>query len=159
MKQELAVDDFSYENMGFCYWNGALGPFNIGVVGVGTGLKVLVDIIYNESFREFLPEIRLSAVSREEGDTSEINELDGVSCPVYDTWTQMLDEHPEINLVVEVTGDRAIRSFLRRNLPDRISFMDHREVVFLCGLHDMALVKGNYMTHPGSSTSPDTVDH
>ncbi|WP_319543270.1 ATP-binding protein [uncultured Pseudodesulfovibrio sp.] len=141
------MDDFSYENMGFCYWNGALGPFNIGVVGVGNGLKVLVDIIYNELFREFLPEMKLLAVSHEGETETVLRELDGVSCPVYATWAEMLDVHPEINLVVEITGNRSTRTRLRQSLPDRVSLMDHREFVFLCGLHDMALVKSNYMNH------------
>nr|WP_239057832.1 ATP-binding protein [Pseudodesulfovibrio sp. JC047] len=133
--------------MGFCYWNGSLGPFNIGVVGVGNGLKVLVDIIYNEAFREFLPEIRLLAVSHEGETETVLRELDGIACPVYATWPEMLDMHPEINLVVEITGSREIRCRLRQSLPDRISLMDHREFVFMCGLHDMALVKTHYMNH------------
>ena len=141
------MNDFSYENMGFCYWNGALGPFNIGVVGVGNGLKVLVDIIYNEAFREFLPEIRLFAVSHEGETDTVLRELDGISCPVYATWSEMLDMHPEINLVVEITGNRSTRCRLRQSLPERVSLMDHREFVFLCGMHDMALVKSNYMNH------------
>ena len=48
------MNDFTYESMGICYWNGDLGSFNIGVVGTGSALKVLAHIIYNEAFRGIL---------------------------------------------------------------------------------------------------------
>ena len=138
------MDDFAYENLGVCYWNGTLGPFNVGVVGTGSMLRVLLDIIYNEAFREFLPEMCLSAIS----DTSPNEPLpeDCETCPVYPTYREMLDAHPEINLVVEITGDRELAASLRQELPGSIAIIDHRELIFLCGLHDMAVVKGHYMT-------------
>ncbi|MCJ2165584.1 MULTISPECIES: ATP-binding protein [unclassified Pseudodesulfovibrio] len=137
------MNDFTHENMGICYWNGSLGPFNVGVVGTGATLKVLIDLIYNEAFREFLPEMRLTAISNaDQGDAPNLYET---TCPVYVSFEAMLAAHPEINLVVEITGDKSIRSRLRQSLPDSIALMDHREIVFLCGLHDMAVVKGNYM--------------
>lgn len=136
------MGDFAYDNLGICYWNGTMGPFNVGVVGSGSALNILVDIIYNEAFREFLPEMKLCAVSC----SGEMDAcLSEVSCPVYETWEEMVERHPEINLVVEMTGDMAMLAKLRRVLPDSISLMDHRQVVFFCGLHDMALVKSNYM--------------
>ena len=139
------MNDFTYENMGICYWNGDLGAFNVGVIGSGPALKVLANIIYNEAFREFLPDMSLVAVSNVgNGDT--FDEYD-TPCPVYRTYEDMLAAHPEINLVIELTGDRALRTLLRRTLPDSISLLDHREVSFLCGLHDMAVVKGNYMNN------------
>lgn len=139
------MNDFTYENMGICYWNGDLGPFNVGVVGTGPTLKILINIIYNEAFREFLPEMVLTAVSNVD-EKEDFKKYD-TSCPVYPTHEEMLAAHPEINLVVEITGNRSICSCLRQSLPDTIALLDHREVIFLCGLHDMAVVKGNYMNH------------
>ncbi|WP_207261346.1 ATP-binding protein [Desulfovibrio sp. Huiquan2017] len=137
------MDDFAYENLGICYWNGTLGPFNVGVVGTGSMLQVLLDIIYNEAFREFLPEMCLAAIS-DTGPGVTLPE-DCETCPVYPTYREMLDAHPEINLVVEITGDRSIAARLRHELGESISLIDHRELIFLCGLHDMAVVKGHYM--------------
>jgi PAS domain S-box-containing protein len=138
------MDDFAYENLGVCYWNGTLGPFNVGVIGTGSMLRVLLDIIYNEAFREFLPEMCLSAIS----DTAPGEPLpeDCETCPVYPSYREMLDAHPEINLVVEITGDRGVAAALRTMLPPTVALIDHRELIFLCGLHDMAVVKGHYMT-------------
>ncbi|MBG0788918.1 MAG: PAS domain-containing protein [Desulfovibrionaceae bacterium] len=139
------MKDFTYENMGICHWNGDLAAFNIGVVGTGSALKVLANIIYNEAFREFLPDMNMVAVSNV-GNGEDFDEYD-TPCPVYGTFEEMLAAHPDINLVVELTGDQELRSRLRKTLPDNISLLDHREVIFLCGLHDMALIKGNYMNN------------
>jgi len=138
------MNDFAYENLGVCYWNGTLGPFNVGVIGTGSMLRVMLDIIYNEAFREFLPEMCLSAIS--DADPNEPLPEDCETCPIYPTYREMLDAHPEINLVVEITGDRGIAARLRQELPVSVGIIDHRELIFLCGLHDMAVVKGNYMT-------------
>jgi signal transduction histidine kinase len=139
------MDDFSYENMGICYFNGEFGPFNVGVVGIGPAIKVLTNIIYNDVFREFLPEMNLTAISDAVPEVAA--ETYGTVCPEYSTFQEMLAVHPEINLIVEIKGDRAIRTMLRQTLPDSVALLDHREVIFLCGLHDMAVVKGNYMNH------------
>ncbi|WP_319466350.1 ATP-binding protein [uncultured Pseudodesulfovibrio sp.] len=138
------MSDFSYDNLGICYWNGSMGPLNIGVVGAGPGFKVLLDIIYGEAFREFLPEMKLIALSQveDEGDFK-----GAVSVPIYSSFEAMFAHHPEINLVVEMTGSLQTLMQIRRSLDATVSLMDHREVVFFCGLHDMALVKGNYMNH------------
>jgi len=138
------MNDFAYENLGICYWNGSMGPFIVGVVGSGPAFKVLLDLIYNEAFREFLPEMRLCAVSLLGSDADA--GLVKPSCPIYASWREMIENHPEINLVVEMAGDRALLADLREGLPEHVSLMDHREVVFFCGMHDMALVKGNFMS-------------
>ncbi|QGY40299.1 PAS domain S-box protein [Pseudodesulfovibrio cashew] len=140
------MTDFSHDTLGICYWNGTLGPFDIGIVGSGSALKVLVDMIYNEAFREFLPDMRLVAFSNA-GRRSDIKAYCETCSPVYETHEEMLANHPEINLIIEITGDNAVSSRIRRSLPPHVSLLDHREVVFLCGLHDMALVKGNYMNN------------
>ncbi|MGE4194258.1 MAG: ATP-binding protein [Pseudodesulfovibrio sp.] len=137
------MEDFTYENLGICYWNGSIGPFNVGLVGTGSMLKVMLDIIYNETFREFLPEMRLAAISN--ADPAKKLPEDCETCPVYRDYAEMLAAHPEINLVIEITGEREISAGLRRTLPDSVALLDHRDIIFLCGLHDMAVVKGNYM--------------
>ena len=137
------MTEFSQDNMRLCYWNGSMNPFIIGIVGVGPGLKVLLDIINNEVFREFLPEMTLVAMSdvHQKKDTLALGEL---GIPIYSSYAEMLELHPDINLVIEMTGSNDMFSSLRKYLPESISLMDHREIVFFCGLHDMALVKGNY---------------
>ncbi|MEF2232242.1 MAG: ATP-binding protein [Pseudodesulfovibrio sp.] len=137
------MNDFAHDTLGICYWNGSMKPFTVGVVGSGPAFKILLDLIYNEAFREFLPEMRLAAVSLIDSRTDA--GLVKPSCPIYDSWREMIEKHPEINLVVEMTGDRLLLRDLREGLPECVSLMDHREVVFICGMHDMALVKGNCM--------------
>lgn len=137
------MTEFSQDNLRLCYWNGSMNPFVIGIVGVGAGFKVLLDIINNDVFREFLPEMILVAVSdvHQKQDTLALGEL---GIPIYNTFVEMLEHHSDINLVIEMTGTTEMFSSLRKYLPESISLMDHREIIFFCGLHDMALVKGNY---------------
>jgi len=137
-------DDFGYEALGNCYWNGSMGPFVVGIVGSGPAFKVLLDIIYNEAFREFLPEMRLAAVSMLDPARADAGLVEP-GCPIYPSWREMLDNHPEINLVVELGCDEELLQEVRAALPEHVSLMDHREAVFFCGMHDMALVKGNFM--------------
>jgi len=143
---EVKMTDFSYENMGICYWNGSMGPFIVGIIGSGPGIKALLDIIYNEAFREFLPEMKLVAVSNINQE-EEADPFAEINIPVYDSYKTMLASHKDISLVVEMTGRPESITRLRNILPDSISLMDHREVVFFCGMHDMALVKGHYKSN------------
>ncbi|WP_319759712.1 ATP-binding protein [Maridesulfovibrio sp.] len=140
------MTEFSQDNMNICYWNGSMKPFNIGIVGIGAGFKVLLDIINNDVFREFLPEMTLAAVS-DVHHQKDITALGELGIPIYTTFADMLEHHGDINLVIEMTGSIELFSTLRQQLPDSISLMDHREIIFFCGLHDMALVKGNYKSN------------
>jgi len=126
-----------------CYWNGAMDPFKVGIIGAGPSLKVLMDIIFNDVFREFVPEMQLVAMSDVHG-----VEIEGASSdvivPTYNTFHDMLSSHPEINLIIEMTGRAGLLSQLRMQIPESVSVMDYREIVFFCGLHDMTLVKGHF---------------
>ncbi len=138
------MSDFSYDNMGVCFWDGSMKPFIIGIIGAGPGLKVILDLIYKEAFQDFIPEMKLAAISDISQDEN-IAPLGEINIPIYDSFTDMLDHHPKINLVIELTGCLDMVSRLRKHIPKSISLMDHRDVVFFCGLHDMALVKGHCM--------------
>ena len=132
----------TYQDPGLCYWNGAIGAFIVGIVGCGPSLTVLLDIISNEVFREFVPDMHLVAMSdviKEERGLS-----GGIDVPIYESFSEMLISHPDINLIVEMTGSAGTLARLRKQIPESVSIMDHREIVFFCGLHDMTLVKGNY---------------
>jgi PAS domain S-box-containing protein len=139
----MTMDDFSYEHLGVCYWNGSMGPFVIGVIGSGPGLQVLIDIVYTEVFRDFLPDMVLVGASHI-SDVKSLDILAEINIPVFDTFEEMLERNPDINLVVEMLGSADLLARLRQVLPNHVSLLDHRELVFFCGLHDMAAVKGHY---------------
>ena len=125
-----------------CYWSGAEESFNVGIIGAGSSLRAILDIIFNDTFREFLPDMQLVAMCEfRRADRHGLEGLDHI--PFYDTHEQMLFHHPEINLVVEMTGRAGLLAQLRCEISENVSVMDYRQVVFFCGLHDMALVKGH----------------
>ncbi|WP_243545390.1 sensor histidine kinase [Pseudodesulfovibrio tunisiensis] len=135
------MTDFAYDSLGTCYWDGNETGFNIGIVGNRSGFDAILDVIFNNAFHEFFPDMRLVALSEL---NFPLRPHQNVTVPVYRSWQAMLDKHHDINLVVELTGSQRKLTNIRRNLPDDVSLMDHREVVFFCGLHDMALVKGHF---------------
>jgi len=137
------MGDFDYENLGICYWNGTMGSFRIGIIGSGPGTRALLDIIFIEFFQEFLPGMELVAAS-ELLEQRDIDRFREINIPVYGSFEGMLEAHPEINLIVEMTGRPGMLPHLRKLVPESVSIMDHREVVFFCGLHDMAMVKRHY---------------
>lgn len=137
------MGDFDYDNLGVCYWNGTMKPLVVGIIGTGPGLKALLDIIYDEAFREFLPDINLAAAS-DIAKEADLLRFTDINVPVYDSFETMLDRHLDINLIVEMTGRPGMLDRLRQRTREDISILDHREVVFFCGLHDMALVKKHY---------------
>ncbi|WP_285906933.1 two-component system sensor histidine kinase NtrB [Pseudodesulfovibrio pelocollis] len=134
------MGEFDYDSLGICYWNGSMESFVVGIIGSGPGVKALLDIVFEEDFREFLPDILLAAASHVERE-SDLVTFGEINVPVYDRFEVMLDRHPEINLVVEMTGSPGMLESLRRRVGESISILDHREVAFFCGLHDMTLVK------------------
>jgi PAS domain S-box-containing protein len=131
----------TYDNPDACYWNGSMGPFLVGIVGIGPGLRVLLNIISNDAFREFVPDMKLVAMS--DADAGEARRhLRDFDIPLYPTFREMLRAHPEVNLIVEMNGRAGLLEQLRTSISPSVSIIDHREVVFFCGLHDMAIVKG-----------------
>lgn len=135
--------DFSFANLGECIWNGQDNGFRIGIVGSGAGFSVILDTIHSEQFRNFLPNLSLVAVA-ELGQGSSMAPDQDLGVPVYDTFEEMLESHPEMNLVVELVGDDHRLGKIRSKLDNSISLLDHREAIFFCGFYDMAMTKHHF---------------
>jgi PAS domain S-box-containing protein len=135
--------DFNFANLGECIWNGQENGFRIGIVGSGAGFSVILDTIHSEPFRNFLPDLSLVALS-ELKQSPAMMPVPDLGVPVYDTFDQMLEAHPEMNLVVELVGDDDRLGEIRSKLDNSISLLDHREAIFFCGFYDMALTKHHF---------------
>jgi len=122
----------------YCLWETEDRVFDVGIIGSGPGFKSFLSIIFNEQYREFLPIMRLMGVTEPNLESPKLKALKGRDIPIYPSWQEMLEKHPNLDLVVELTGNRHLRSTLRKELPEQTSLMDHSLTMFVCGLHDLA---------------------
>ncbi|EPR40871.1 PAS/PAC sensor signal transduction histidine kinase [Desulfovibrio sp. X2] len=132
----MAADDS--RNGNFCLWETEDWGFELGIVGTGPGFLTILNIIRSKDSSEFLPPMRLRAVAR--AGMLESPKLDvarSMGAPVYETPEEMLAAHPQINLVLELTGSAGNIRLLRSRLPTSVSLIDHGAAIFLCSLHNM----------------------
>jgi signal transduction histidine kinase len=129
----LKADERMQES--FCLLDVREAEINIGIIGAGPGLGSLLEIVEDESYRDFLPEMAVSAACEADPAVQRYGLLTRRSIPVYDNAEAMLKAHPKINTVIELVGKRYRLGPLRSSLPDHVSLIDHNAAVFLCGLH------------------------
>lgn len=125
---------------GYCLWGEEDFGFNIGLIGTGSGVSAVLDLVASGHFEEYLPLLKLSALSNAGPNQGALARVHKLEAPVYETWEEMLDKHPEINLLVELTRGQVRRSQLQAKVGDRISIIDHHTAIFFCGIHNLFLV-------------------
>lgn len=120
-----------------CLWQVEERDYTIGIVGSGPGFNSLLEIIHDESYREFMPGLRLAALAEPDHNLPKVEALAARGVKVYATHGEMLAAHPEIDILVELAGKRFKLKKLRDSLPEHISLIDHTAAVFLCSLHSI----------------------
>lgn len=118
-----------------CLWQVEDKDHQIGIVGSGPGFNSLLEIIHDESYREFMPGLRLVALAEPDHNLPKVEALAARGVKVYLTCEEMLATHPEIDILVELAGKRFRLKKLRDSLPEHVSLIDHTAAIFLCGLH------------------------
>lgn len=134
---DLPIFPRSREDGEFCLLETDELAFNLGIVGAGPGFNSIIQIITRDSYSEFLPAMRLAAIAEPGEHKDKIRVLGLSDVPLYASAEEMIDRHPEINLVVELIGKPYRVNKIKKFLPEHISFIDHNAAVFLCGLHSM----------------------
>ncbi len=122
----------------FCVLEATDREFQVGILGTGPGFLSLLDIVSGVGYRNFLPPMRLAALAEPGPRASRLDKVKSLGVPVYDTCAGMLAAHPEIDLLIELKGERYRVRDLRQSLPESVSLIDHVGSVFLCGLHSLA---------------------
>lgn len=126
---------------GYCILESPELVFHVGIVGTGPGYLTMLSIIGNNDYADYMPHMDLCGVAK--GAIALAGHLDAarkLGVTVYDNAQALLDAHPEINLIVELTGSMTTLRMLRSTLPPSISLVDHAAAVFLCSLHNMLQV-------------------
>lgn len=133
----MSPDSKSAQADFYCLWESEDREFEVGIIGAGPGFRSFLDIVFNESYREFLPVMRLAAVAEPNPASPKLKALKGRNVPVYADWREMIERHPDLDIVAEFTGNRHLRDTLRRALPAKTSLLDHSLAAFICGLHTL----------------------
>lgn len=122
----------------FCVLDSGEFQFHIGIVGTGPGFLTILDIARDGASQEYLPPMRLCGVAKAGmSESPKLEAARGMGIPIHATVEELLEAHPEINLVIELTSSLPMVRLLRTRLPSAVSLVDHAAAVFLCGLHNM----------------------
>jgi PAS domain S-box-containing protein len=107
----------------------------IGVIGDIPALLTFWQMFKDQANTVALREIGIVAVALPGGgELPEAERASGDHLPTYAGYREMLDSHPEINLVIESTGRAALLSRLRSELPPGITLVERGAASFFIKL-------------------------
>jgi len=117
-----------------CILEEAEKGFEIGIIGTGVGFGSILELVKKTELQEFFPKLNLVGVAQPKRNDPKLQGAIELGAKIYDSHTEMLSKHPEINLVIELTDQQRLIEQLRKTLPPGISIIDHFGATFLCGL-------------------------
>lgn len=117
--------------------------FRVGLVGTGSGFKTVVDLCQGGHYEDYIPRMRLVACAEPGPNQAKVDKLHRLSIPLYPDWRDMLAAHPEINVLVELSGGRFRIPRIRAEAPAHVSILDHSLAVLFCGFYNMMQVYGS----------------
>jgi PAS domain S-box len=107
----------------------------IGVIGDIPALLTFWQMFKDKANDTALREIGIVAVTLPDGGTlPDSEEPSGERIPTYGGYREMLDKHPEINLVIESTGRPALVQELRAGLPVGVTLVERNAASFFINL-------------------------
>jgi two-component system, sporulation sensor kinase E len=123
-----------------CILEEAEKGFEIGIIGTGVGFGSILELVRKTELEEFFPRLNLVGIAQAKKNDPKVQGAVELGARLYDTYTEMLSKHPEINLIIELSDQQRLVKKLRQTLPANISIIDHSGATFLCGLLIMAEV-------------------
>jgi len=98
--------------------------YNIGIAGTGPSFGHIFDLFTRSDFREHFPWARLKGVAALEPGEHIQARLESERVGLFPDVQAMFDEHPEINMIFDLTGDTESTHRLRREIPAGVSMVD-----------------------------------
>jgi len=129
------------ESNQFCILDRALKDYNVGIVGTSHGLASILELTEIPDLEEFFPRLNLVALAQPGPDDRLLQKAGAKGMRIYSSYQDMLKAHPEINLVIEITGKQYMIRELRSVLPAHVSLLDYGAAIFMCGLLAMSQVR------------------
>lgn len=124
-----------------CLWEDGERVFRIGVVGTGPGFMALLDLALDPRFHDFLPPVELAGVARPGLNQDKLRYAAERGVPVYPDLETLAREQPGLNMLVDLSGERATLRSARALFGEDVSLVDQDAAIFICGMHDMAKAK------------------
>lgn len=121
-----------------CLWEHDDIVYRIGIIGTGPGFMAVLDLVENPVFRDFLPKMSIVGVTEPGPNRKKLEYARRMGVPLYESAEALVTAHPEMTLLMDLSGHVARIEALRRILPPTVSFLRQDAAVFVCGLHDMA---------------------
>lgn len=143
----MAEKGTSHLPEGYCLWEMEETEFRLGLLGSGPGFLSILDIMSNPAIAEFLPPMTLVALAEPGSETAKLLDPRVRDIPVYATYEEMLARHPDINMLVELSGKRYRIKKIVAQLPDGVSFIDHTASFILCALNKFAAISATCRTN------------
>ncbi|WP_449243380.1 two-component system sensor histidine kinase NtrB [Desulfovibrio sp.] len=108
--------------------------YKVGVIGNKTSLMPFWELFVSQGSGRVLAEMGLVAAALPGDGVPGEPFGPGMNLPVYSGFQAMLAAHPEINLVLESTGDQDILAILRRELPAQVALVERDAAGFFVRL-------------------------
>jgi len=129
----------------FCILDRAINDYNVGIIGTSHGFASILELTEIPDLEEYFPGLNLVALAQPGPDDRILQKARARGIMIYSSYQDMLTAHPEINLVIEITGRQYMIRKLRSVLPAHVSLLDYRAAVFMCGLLIISQVRNRCM--------------
>ncbi len=124
-----------------CILDRAITDYNVGIIGTFHGFASIVELTEIPDLEEYFPRLNLVALAEPGPDNRLLQKARDKRMKIYSTYQDMLEAHPEINLVIEISGKQYMIRKIRSVLPAHVSLLDYGAAVFMCGLLIMSQVR------------------
>ncbi len=129
-----SVNRLSPEHDAACILEQAARDFFIGIIGNGPGFESILELMGHPELEDVFPRLHLVACADSNIPPELLGKINTLGTVQHETFREMLQAHPEINLLIELTNQPELLRDLRHFVSPDISILDHTSAVFLCGL-------------------------
>ncbi|MDP2848309.1 MAG: ATP-binding protein [Humidesulfovibrio sp.] len=108
--------------------------YRIGLVGDKSSLVPFWELFASLGNERVLAQLGIKAMALHDEAPPGSDFANTLGLPVHPGWRQMLESHPDLNLVIETTGREAVISQLRKGLPLSITLVERGAASFFLRL-------------------------
>lgn len=108
--------------------------FKFGILGDKASLIPFWEMFINHGNSRVLEEMGFIAAALPDPEPAQERFSSEMSLPLYSSYKEMLEKHPEINMLIEATGEESLLKGLRASLPPQITLVERSAASFFIKL-------------------------